>query len=206
VLARSFGSARSMLVPYCLGALASAAAIGKVGSAFNYMLELCAALSLATGVVLAWSRQHCEWRTARAAVLGALIVQTASFAWVSVGSDLPVLRRQWSALPDLDRLRALVANAPGPILIDEQLGEIPLTGHRLQLQPFELTQLAQHGRWNEAPLVDAIRHRRFAFVALKRSSATRNTGMWTPAMLRAIEETYELRVVIAGNLIFGPRT
>ena len=59
----------ALAAPYALGAVLSALTIGKVGSNVNYLLELCAASSLAGGIVVAWSRQHVSAHVLRALYL-----------------------------------------------------------------------------------------------------------------------------------------
>ena len=67
--------------PYLLGALVSAATIGKIGSNVNYLLELSAALCLVAGLIMAWLRE--KRRTAEQ--------PAAKIAWQLASLGLTVL-------------------------------------------------------------------------------------------------------------------
>ena len=59
--------------------LVSAVTIGKIGSNVNYLLELCAALSLASGVVIAASEKHLPVRSAGALIVIGLALYATTF-------------------------------------------------------------------------------------------------------------------------------
>jgi hypothetical protein len=49
-----------------------------------------------------------------------------------------------------------VKEADGPVLADEFMGLIPLSGKTLAFQPFEFKQLVAGGLWDEAPFINEI--------------------------------------------------
>jgi hypothetical protein len=63
--------------PYLLASIPSAALVGKVGSDVNYLLELSAALGLATGAFIAWQRGRPLLRIAFIALLALQVLALA---------------------------------------------------------------------------------------------------------------------------------
>ena len=190
---------------FLLGAALSATAIGKLGSNYNYFLELCAALSLAAGAVIGWLTTGEHLRLVRVAVLCALAWQGLSFSSSTLASSVEDLREHWGQLAELKQLRQLVHAARAPVLADEQIGVLPLAGKPIYLQPFEFTQLARAGTWDEAPLLRAIERRTFAYVVLERAPVSWLSRRWTTNMLRTIGSCYVPQRTLAGSVVWTPR-
>lgn len=208
----------SMVVPYLAGALLSAVTIGKIGSNVNYLLELCAALALAAGTVLTWSGQ--VWRSdvespgpawvpplARSAVLILLAVQAPLLMRFTLLNPVQDFKYRAGPRPSLDELRALIAQTAGPVLADEYMGMLTLNGKLLYIQPFEVTQLANAGLWDQSPLLEAIRAETFPLILIHhyRGYAVYKER-WTPEMLAAIQEHYVASDFKADTVLFRPRS
>ncbi len=192
-----------LLVTYGLGGALSALTIGKIGSNVNYLLELAAALSILVGIASArFSRES------RASAFVNLVL-AASILWL--------VRDGWLRTRDLDarlRLRAeyteltnVIRAEKEPVIADEAMGLIVLTEHPLVLQPFELTQLAHQGLWDQTPLLDDIRNKKFGLVLINDTLATPaawTRERWTEEMLAAIHQNYEPRGVLADATIYRP--
>jgi hypothetical protein len=142
----------SLAVPYLVGAFLSTLTIGKVGSNVNYFLELCAALSLAAGLAIAWSREH-PW--ARSVLLVLLALQTGLLMQTTFDEYVGPLRERRQSLKLLRDLEWKVAHAAGPVLADEYMGILTLQGWPLYIQPFEMTQLSDAGLWDQTPFVES---------------------------------------------------
>lgn len=207
-----------MVVPYLAGALLSAGTIGKIGSNVNYLLELCAALALVAGTVLAWSGK--VWRgeaespgpawvspLARGIVLILLAVQVAMLMRFTLLSPVQDFKYRYFLQPGLEELRELVAGTTGPVLADEYMGMLTLDGEPLYIQPFEVTQLANAGLWDQTPLLDAIRAEDFPLILIHLFGGYPvYQERWTPAMLTAIQEHYVASQIKADTLLFRPRS
>ena len=103
-------------------------------------------------------------------------------------------------------LAEVVQRADGPVLADEELGLLPLAGRSIELQPFELSQLARRGRWDEAPLLSALDQREFELILIYRVPwSPLHRTRWTPAMLERIEREYERVGAIGPTVLFRPR-
>jgi hypothetical protein len=199
-LVRQWNPLWTLAAPYLVGSALSALTIGKVGSNVNYLLELSAALSLAAGVVIAWSRRHLSSYSLRAAVLIILSLGLAKMLHVTLNDYTWDLRERRAAANDLSRLEFLISETTGPILADEYMGMLTLQGRPLLIQPFEVTQLALAGKWDQTVLVDRIRNKEFdAIIIYDRPWLNER---WTPQMLDAITQSYRLVDIVAENKVY----
>jgi hypothetical protein len=173
------------IATYLLCSLVAALAVAKHGSTINYFLELAAGASFSTGVLLA------ELRRTRWAFFALITAVTVQNAVVAAGNDIyaPLIsrlnhQREWR------RLFAEVRATEAPILADELLGLLPLGGRRLYYQPFEMTELADHGLWNDADLVAEITEKRFGLILIILPDRPVR-AFWTPALSAAIHGHYD---------------
>lgn len=186
--------------PYLIGAALSAATIGKIGSNVNYLLELCAALSLAAGAVVAWSRAHVSFYLVRASLLLLLAFAVGKMMHVSLSEFTVELRDRQIAYTELSQLESLIKESSGPILADEYMGMLTLQGRPLTIQPFEVTQLAWAGKWDQTPLLNSIKKKEYAAIIIyDRPWANER---WTKEMIDAINQSYLLTEVVAENRIY----
>jgi hypothetical protein len=110
------------------------------------------------------------------------------------------LRERRAARTELNELKALVAETPGPILADEYMGMLTLAGRPLVIQPFEVTQLAWAGTWDQTPLLESIRNKEFGAIILYDRPWVNER--WTAEMLEAITQSYILVDRVAENKIY----
>ncbi|MFZ5881245.1 MAG: ArnT family glycosyltransferase [Chloroflexota bacterium] len=191
----------ALAAPYLVGASLSALTIGKVGSNVNYLLELSAALALAAGVVVAWSRaQASAPHSLRALFLILLGLGLAQMMHVTLMQKMDILHDRTNNFTELNKLETLVKETPGDILADEYMGMLTLQGRSLYIQPFEVTQLARAGVWDQTPLLESIRNHEFAAVILY--DQPWSNERWTPEMLDAIYSNYTLSGLISGNKVY----
>ncbi|MEO8393653.1 MAG: hypothetical protein ABI700_11745 [Chloroflexota bacterium] len=178
-----------MIAPYILGALIVALTISKVGSDVNYLFELSAALCFAAGGVIAMLRRWFPLRAASLVILAAAVYMATS---LTISQYQPILTR--SAHPDtpVDKLVDLIRTTNEPIIADEQMGLLALNGKPILFQPFEMSQLALAGLWNQQPFLDALARGDYPIILLYQPS--RNPQLrferWTPDMLRIINNDY----------------
>ena len=204
VLIRRWNPLYAVAAPYLLAATASAATIGKIGSNANYLLELLAALGLAAGVWAAFLRERQSWALLRAGFLLLVAFQAAlmlEMTFTRFPGETPARLTQAA---ELDKLEKLVAGADGPVLADEQMGMVTLAGKRLMLQPFEMTQLAAAGVWDQKPLLEAMKAGEYDLIIQYDVPWVRER--WSPEMFAALDESYRLTAVIGNNRVFKPRT
>ena len=194
----------ALLGPFLVGAAFSALTIGKIGSNINYFLELTAALSLAGGAMIVWSAKR-PWR--HTAILLLLIIQMGMLAKStmdeSVGWNLASRRADFNALQMLNQI---VKNLESDVLADEYMGLLTLQNRPLYIQPFEVTQLANAGLWDQEPLLEDIANQRFSGILIHHfGQYPVHKERWTPEMLAAIKEYYRPVKTLAGTVVYMPQ-
>ncbi len=202
LLLRRWNPLYPLAAPYLVGAALSALTIGKSGSNVNYLLELCAALALAAGVMLVWARQRARLHALAAVLLVLLAFQAAHSVRTMVVRYAGDIRERRLLSTELYQLEALVAGAEGPVLADEYMGLSTLRGLPIYLQPFETTQLAWAGVWDQTPLLESIRAQAFGLILIY--DRPWYTERWTPEMLAAIETDYRLTDRLADTRVYRP--
>jgi len=190
-----------LVAPYLVGALLSGLTIGKVGSNVNYLLELGAAVSLSIGALLAWQRPRRLVQGTLALLLAldvALMVLAAPYRTVA--------HARLAQAEAAERLFAIVDGANGLVLADEEMGLLPLASRPIHLQPFEMTQLARAGRWDQGPLLREIESQAFAVILVFRlPDVPLHRTRWTDEMLEAIGRRYVLEERVGQTDVYRPR-
>ncbi len=194
-------------LPYLVGATLAAMTVGKVGSNVNYLLELSAALSLGAGMAVAWTREAAGG-TVRFFARGVALLLVAVQAAMSAHATLRVVtlvRDRHQARVKLIGLEAIVARTEGPVLADEYMGMLTLSGRPLYIQPFEVTQLANAGLWDQGPLLAEIRRGTFPLILIHHfRSWPVYKSRWTAEMLQAIWTSYTPTDFLANTVVYRP--
>ena len=179
----------ALIAPYSLGAVIVALTISKVGSDVNYLFELSAAFCLAAGGLIALTRQLFPLR---AAALLALAYAVTMATGLSAAQYAPITRASATDLFKYDRLVETIRSTDAPILADEQMGLLVLNGKPILLQPFELSQLAIAGVWDQQPFLDALARGDYPMVLLYQPALNPQLRFerWTPEMLRIINDDF----------------
>jgi hypothetical protein len=192
-----------LLVPYLIGSCLSALTIGKIGSSINYLLELSAALCLVTGALLRWSRKH-EWLHAFLLIL--LALQAGQLIKTTLNDPIEWLKWRLRPAKELEDLEWIVQTAEGPVLADEFMGMLILNSRPLYIQPFEVTQLANAGLWDQTDLLTGVRNREFPIVLVYHCPRhDLYKERWTPEMISTIMEHYAATDFLAQTVVFRPR-
>ena len=193
-----------LICSYLVGSIATALLIGKIGSDVNYLLELSAALSLAAGAFLA---RYGGRPGARSALLLVMALQTVLMVQASQSFYAALQAHVIAQREGIARLERVVDDSRKPVLADEQAGLLPLDGRRIYIQPFEFSQLAREGRWDQRPLLEAIDRREFPAILIWEPPYAPGVARerWTPQMLRAIEANYEPAGRHAETVVYRPK-
>jgi hypothetical protein len=189
--------------PYLLASIPSAVLVGKVGSDVNYLLELSAALGLATGAFIAWQRKRPRLRIALIALLALQVLALAQSSRVPSGLQDYVIEQRG----EIAHLSRMVASADGPVLTDDYMGLLPQQGRRIYFQPFEMTQLSRDGDWDQRPILKDIKEERFPLIMIWSPPFAREIkrDRWTPRMLEEIHDHYQRTDRLADMVIYRPR-
>ena len=192
----------SLLSTYLIGASLSALTIGKIGANENYLLELFAALSLTAGAVIAWSRER-RWQ--RAILLVLLALQTGQFMQTTLVDEVESAKWRLKPMKQLSDLEWIVETADGPVLGDEFMGMIILQDRPLYIQPFEITQLANAGLWDQTPLLESIRNQDFPVILIHHfMDWPVYKERWSQEMLSAIMQNYAPTDFLAETIVYQP--
>jgi len=192
----------SLLSSYLIGASLSALTIGKIGSNENYLLELSAALSLITGAVIAWSRER-RWQ--RAVLFILLALQTGWLMQTTLSNQVEGAKWRLKPMKQLRDLEWIVETTDGPVLGDEFMGLITLQNQPLYIQPFEVTQLANAGLWDQRPLLESIRNQEFPVILIHHfMDWPVYKERWTQEMLSAIMQNYAPTDFLAETIVYQP--
>jgi len=190
-----------LIGPYLVGAVLSALTIGKVGSNVNYLLEAGAAASLSLGALLAWQRPR---RLVHAAIALLLILDVSLMV---LASPYRTVIHARFAQPEAGRqLLGIVHASRGIVLADEDMGLLPLDGRPIYFQPFEMTQLARAGQWDQRAFLADIERQAFAAILLYRfPGVPLHRTRWTDEMLAAIDRRYVIEQRIDQTDVYRPR-
>jgi hypothetical protein len=92
------------------------------------------------------------------------------------------------------------------VLADEFMRILTLNNQPLYIQPFEVTQLANAGMWDQRDLLTSIRSQEFPIILIHHFMGYPvYTERWTPEMLAAIMEEYAPTDFLAQTLVLRPR-
>jgi hypothetical protein len=191
-----------LVVPYLAAALASAATVGKIGSNVNYLYELCAALGLGAGALLAWAR---TWPWLRVALLLLLAGQVWALNQWTVRHRAGPLAARIAQRPEAAMLQEVVRTASGPVLADEHMGLLPLAGREIDFQPFEFQLLEYAGLWSSEPLAREIEEGRFAVILLYEPTGWDSPReLWSERLRDAIFRKYRRVARAADTGVYRP--
>jgi hypothetical protein len=208
-LLRQYTTARRrswwLAVPFLLGATVSAVTIGKDGSNVNYLLELCAALSLASGVLIAWAGQ--ESRAFKITLLVVLAFQVSLILNWSQETYATYHTGRFNQEPQLFQLNQAIQRAPeGDLLADEHMAMLAVNGRPVVFQPFEFKMLSEAGKWDQADFVQSLKDRQYPMILLYDPETWDSQhARWTQEQLDALYESYQSSTNLADTLIFKPK-
>jgi hypothetical protein len=193
-----------ILAFFLVGAFLSGLTIGKIGSNINYFLELAAALALVGGAVVAWSETH-PWRNT--VVLLLIAIQFGLLLRSSMQRNVDwILSQRYLDFSALQILEQEVKGMDGPVLADEYMGLLTMNDRPLYLQPFELSQLANAGMWDQQPVLEEIKNQNIDGILIHHFDTTPVfKERWTVELLAAIDEYYRPVKTLAGTVMYIPK-
>jgi hypothetical protein len=166
------------------------------------MYEAAAALCLGVGAFIAWCRQH-DWL--KVILLLVLAAQVNLLVQWSRHDFIPTVMKKVDDYREVAQMAQLVRDAPGPVLADEYMGLLPLSGRSLYFQPFEYKQLQEAELWSEAALLRSIERQEFSAILLY-EPRTWNAipTRWTAGMRDSIYAHYHLETTLADTFVYVP--
>jgi hypothetical protein len=192
-----------LVVSYGLGAGFMTLSVGMPNASSNDLFETAAALSLAAGAFIAWAGQS-TWLKALLVFMLALQVN-ALIDWSRQGY-IPAVMNKVVDARDVTQLAEYVQEAEEPILADEYMGLIPLSGRRLYFQPLEYKQLQAANLWSQSRLIDSIQRQEFSLILLYEPRDRSAISIrWSQEVRNAIYAHYTLEDTLARNFVYRPK-
>jgi hypothetical protein len=192
-----------LVIAYLGGAALSSVLTGQPSGWGADPMSLFAALALGAGALLAWTGER-YWL--KAGLLLVLALQVNQLGIWARQDHFPLVTQKLAQVGETQQLAELVRRADGPVLADEFMGLLPLSGRRIYFQPFEYRQLAAAGKWDAAPLIAAIERQEFAAILLYQPRLGPGLAVrWAPALRNAIYAHYESEETLADTLVYRPR-
>lgn len=173
---------------YMTLAIVEGSLAGKAGAFWNYFIEFNAGCAMLAGLALSAARGRSGLR---AAALALVALQGALSAYVYASLRPPLGSDQAVVLDEMRR-------TTGEIVSDSHLGLIPLSGHRVYIEPFRLSSMAASGRWDEAPFVADLEAGRIALAVVRQSRGATMSEQFTPRMQAALRAMPLCRALPAG--------
>ena len=104
----------------------------------------------------------------------------------------------------MDSLLQLVNDETRTIIADEAMGLLPLVGKPILFQPFEMSQLAAAGLWDETDFLTQLAQGSYPVVLIYNPYRNPNLRFerWTPAMLSVINSSHRLATQRAETSVY----
>lgn len=208
LLLHSSSNDDALLGWFSLFAMFEALLVGKIGSAPNYFLTACMASATGTGILFARALSSFQasphWTVM---ISGMMIVQ------LFVTMHWPHSPVQFAQTPT----RTLAQECE---FVERELGriegrvfaELPTiairAGHPPEFQPFMFTQLTLEGRWDEQRIVSRVQQKEYERIVLQfdLNAPTWDKRRFTPGMIEAMRQHYQLDKSVGGYYLYRPQT
>jgi 4-amino-4-deoxy-L-arabinose transferase-like glycosyltransferase len=189
----------SLFPIYFIVAALVALTVGKIGSNINYFLELIAAACIMTGLCV---NELLENTKAQLVLPALFIVQLILFV------HIPFVTGKTPSRYDREterQISAMIQTTPGDIL-SEDAGLLVLNKRPVLFQPFEFTQLARAGLWNQRQFVRDIENKKFSLLILGSDiQGPYDEERFTSEMAAAIANSYVLQEKIGDWYTYKPK-
>lgn len=198
-------SLRPFMIAYFIGSLASGLTAGKVGSAYNYLLEISAACAIGFGFFYNYLGKFTpRWLlyiSLHSAMVILAIISMTRFQ-VSLLTDLIKDRERMIELAS-ESIR--LARQAGGIVISDQ-NHTPILGadQPIYIQSFERTQMSVDGSWDSSPFIEELKNQKFSMVIVMDNFLA--DQMWTPQAFEALQEGYEIKTRLGESDFYYPRS
>lgn len=179
--------------------------VAKIGSTFNYMLEWMAIGSVFVGLALSRVVAYSVGAGPRQISMPVLLLPALLAAQALLIPERPYPSRNGAQAPaELAALVARIRSADAPVISDEMV-LLLRAGQPVLWESSIFAELGSKGKYDEAPMVDLILRRHFAFFV---TEAERGDPLfhqrYNPAIADAIDESYPRKEKILGLTLHLP--
>ena len=198
-----------LVVVYAFLAFLMTFTVAKSGSSVNYFIEWMAVLAILLGIV-ARDAANVAFDVAQATskrlvAFPVLVPLMIGLQPLVMGPPADYTEHRSSArLAELDALQAMIRSASRPVISDDMV-LLMRAGVAVQWEPAIFAELASTGAWNEAPFVERIKARHFAFfVTAGYRGDRRFDSRYNPAVADAIDAAYPVKRTLASYTLHFP--
>ena len=166
--------------------------LGKVGADSNYFLEILAVMTVLACLLFEKIRSAETATFVRIAASAALAAHLV-FSLTSIFAYHGQTRRMVTeARVELDKITAVIRQIKGDVLA-ENMGLLVAAGKPIVYEPFEFTQLANAGVWDDKNITDRLDRRDFPLIVLNINTLViTRTGRFSVNFIRHMNDHYKL--------------
>ncbi len=203
LLSRKWLNQWLLLVLYVILGLLSTIIVGKVGSQVNYFNEFAVGMAFFLGILVTLANQDKRKQAMSWIILIPLSLWLIYFSnWLVA----PILKDRLSPgfRDGFNELRQLIRNTEGDIVIDEYMGALVLENRPIYIQPFDMSQLSRLGLWDQNLFLQDIQKKQFPYIIITKTMPEIMNDRWTPEMLAAIDQNYNILMYFKNTLVYVP--
>ncbi|MCM8821838.1 MAG: hypothetical protein NC831_03370 [Candidatus Omnitrophica bacterium] len=210
IFAGTMKDKRDPLYWYCLLVPVTFLFSAKVGSEANYFLEIIALSSVATGILfekIGVSAKSIFLVACIAQMFLFLPFKSAPVFTKTYGQELPFATGSYPshALKEAGEIIEGELMSVSDPVFSEDTGWLVVAGKEVIIEPYQFSQLARYGRWDEVHIVNMIKEKQFNLILMSVDSYEKGSEKFTPSMLEAIKTNYQIKRVIGNFYILEPR-
>ena len=176
--------------------------LGKVGADSNYFLEILTVITILVCLLFEKVQNQASpanLRLVASLVLAAHLVFSLISIFLYYGQTRRTIIQSHAAL---DKITKVIRSVRGDVLA-ENMGLLIAAGKPIVYEPFEFTQLARAGVWDEKKITDRIDRRDFPFIVLNTNTVRfARTGRFTVNFIEHLNARYELFGVTKDSCFF----
>jgi len=187
---------------------------GKMGAGLNYFIETIAACSVGMALLMSPSGERSDTRRNYATVslcaILCLCVLGSAYSRRASLEDLWInIKRFNNAIQPGPSIMFMKMNLPPGSMVLSQYSELPLFADCVPAMsdPYSLSRMADDGKWDPSPVVEALRNHRINLVIMAEKVDSSRQMVFLPAeVAKAIEENYApLPGYIPGRYLYAPK-
>ncbi len=180
----------------------------KTGSEANYFIEFIACSCIFSGIVLAKMVSEKKFIVSILISQGLLFLpfKPAPVFTKTYGQELPfaIYNRPSAGLKEAGELIVSeLISSPEPVL-SYDTGWLIAAEKEIIIAPYQFSQLAKYGRWDDSSIVDMVKEKQFSLILMDAVDYEKTGERFTKRMMQAIKENYSIRRVIGNFYILEP--
>jgi len=178
---------------YSLGSIFSMLLIGKVGSSFNYFLELIVVCAIWCVVALKYITE--QKTVLKKIFFGLLFIQLIWGLTYSYRLNNFIIGTRLHSISLYDDLfqKVFSATQRGVVLSDDYLDMVVLADQPIYYQPFEYVQLYKKGLWDISGLVSDITEHKFSLILVGGDTYDKE-DFWPTPIIEIIKNDYSIEI------------